>query len=224
MTPYQENENLKAPTLQEYKKGGNETVASVQQYKVGDIIKFGSYVQDYGWKDPIEWQVLDIHDGKALVISKYGIDYKPYDTRYTDVTWETCTLRKWLNDIFMHFAFSKSERARILSVRVPADKNPKYSTNPGNATQDQIFLLSISEAQKYFGDSPARKCKPTAFAKSNGAWSSSEGNCCWWLRSPGRSQNNAAYVNDDGDLFEFGNLVYRAYFPVRPALWIDLNT
>ena len=231
-------EILKAPTLQEYKKSGNETVssvgvqaqtakrisASVQQYKVGDIIKVGSYVQDYGWEDPIEWQVLDIHNGKALVISKYGLDCKPYNTSYTDVTWETCTLRKWLNNDFLNSAFSESERAKILSVRVPADKNPNYSTNPGNATQDKIFLLSISEAQKYFSDSATRKCKHTAFAKSNGVWSSSEGNCWWWLRSPGYYPNRAAFVGFGGVISEDGSFVPNDNGAVRPAFWMKLES
>ncbi len=237
------NEILKAPMLQEYKKGGNETVssvsvqaqavkrmpASVQQYKVGDIIKLGSYVQDYGWEDPIEWQILDIHNGKALVISKYALDCKPYNTTLADVTWETCTIRKWLNDDFLNSAFSESERAKILSVRVPADKNPKYDTNPGNVTQDKIFLLSIPEAEKYFGNNKERECKPTAFAAANGAYVNRDnGNCWWWLRSPGYFQFLAADVDNDGDIDENGNGVTSDVNSdsdaVRPAFWINLES
>ena len=114
----------------------------------------------------------------------------------------------------------------IPTVTVSADKNPDpdYSTNPGNATQDQVFLLSITEANKYFSSDSARQCEPTDFAVANGAWESDSGICWWWLRSPGDTQNDAAIVGSDGDVDEYGNSVYFDYNAVRPALWIDLNS
>ena len=163
---------------------------------------------------------------KILVISKEALDCKPYNTSYTDVTWETCTLRKWLNNDFINAAFSADERTMIPTVTVSADKNPDYSTNPGNATQDQVFLLSITEVNKYFSSDSARQCKPTdyAVAVANGAWGS--GNFCWWwLRSPGDTQLTAATVSSDGDVFVDGfYVIFVDLVAVRPALWIDLNS
>ena len=112
----------------------------------------------------------------------------------------------------------------IPTVTVSADKNPDYSTNPGNATQDQVFLLSITEVNKYFSSYSARQCKPTDYAVANGAWESDSGNCLWWLRSPGGPQVNAAYVYNDGDVRESGRNVDLDDSAVRPALWIDLNS
>ena len=112
----------------------------------------------------------------------------------------------------------------IPTVTVSADKNPFYSTNPSNATQDQVFLLSITEANKYFISGSARQCKPTNYAVANGAWERDGGNCWWWLRSPGGSQNYAACVSDGGVVLEFGYFVYYDDRAVRPALWIDLNS
>jgi hypothetical protein len=86
-----------------------------------------------------------------------------------------------------------------------------------------VFLLSITEANKYFSSESARKCKPTDFAVANGAWESDSGNCWWWLRSPGRSQNTAVYVDSVGGIYEYGYFVYDVGLAVRPALWIDLN-
>ena len=204
-----------------------KTKEQLKNIKVGSYIKFGTYEQDNNTsngKEDIEWLVLEVKDGKALVISKYAIDCKPYNTSYTAVTWETCTLRKWLNNDFINAAFSADEKAMIPTVTVSADKIPDYSTNPGNATQDQVFLLSITEANKYFSSDSARQCKPTEFAVAGGAYvNSSNGNCWWWLRSPGGYQNDAAFVCSGGDVDEFGyfvNLVTRA---VRPALWIDFS-
>ena len=112
----------------------------------------------------------------------------------------------------------------ILTVMVSADPNPDYSTNPGNATQEKVFLLSIHEANQYFDSDDARACEATEYAKAQGIYiGHSNGNCRWWLRSPGIRQNNAASVTYDGDVYEPGYSVLGDYYAVRPALWIDLN-
>ena len=206
---------------------GEEVWNKVKSVNVGDVYKFGSYEQDNNksnGQEDIEWLVLEKDGTKILVVSKYALDCKPYNTSYTDVTWETCTLRKWLNNDFLGSAFSANEKAMIPTVTVSADKNPDYNTNPGNAMQDQVFLLSITEANKYFSSDSARQCKPTDYAVANGAWESDSGNCWWWLRSPGSSQYNAAYVVIDGDVSESGYYVNGDRIAVRPALWIDLNS
>ena len=195
-----------------------QRVDSLKNIKVGNYITFGTYKED------VEWLVLEVKDGKALVISKYALDCKSYNITRTNVTWETCTLRKWLNNDFINAAFSAGEKAMIPTVMVSADKNPNYSTNPGNATQDQVFLLSITEVNKYFNSDSARQCKPTNYAVANGAWESSNGNCWWWLRSPGDDQYSAARVDRDGDVRERGGYVNNSDNAVRPALWIDLNS
>lgn len=190
----------------------------------GDTVLFGEYEQDKdisNGKEDIAWLVLEVKDGKALVVSKYALDCKQYNTSNTDVTWETCTLRKWLNNDFINAAFSSYEKAMIPTVTVSADKN---STNPGNATQDQVFLLSITEANKYFGSDSARQCKPTDYAVANGSRESHSGNLCWWwLRSPGSTQDSAAYVYSSGGVIESGNDVDYNDGAVRPAMWISLK-
>jgi len=203
-------------------------VEKLKTAKVGDYVLFGMYEQDNNTsngKEDVEWLVLEIKDGKALVISKYALDCQTYNTSDADVTWETCTLRKWLNNNFINSAFTGDEKAMIPTVTVSADKNPHYSTNPGNATQDQVFLLSITEANKYFSSDSARQCEHTDYAVAVGAYvNSSNGNCWWWLRSPGYSQYYAARVNIAGDIFEYGDHVDDVDRAVRPALWIDLNS
>ncbi len=203
-------------------------VEKLKVAKVGDYVFFGAYEQDNNTsngKEDIEWLVLEVKDGKALVISKYALDCQQYNTSFSAVTWETCTLRKWLNRNFLGSAFTADEKAMIPTVTVSADKNPEYSTNPGNATQDKVFLLSITEASKYFSSDNARQCKPTEYAVAGGAYvNSSNGNCWWWLRSPGLDQGSAAYVSIGGGVNEYGNLVPYDDVAVRPALWIDLNS
>ena len=200
-----------------------KTKDQLKNIKVGSHINFGTYEQDNNTsngKEDVEWLVLEVKDGKALVISKYALDCKQYNTSRTYVTWETCTLRKWLNNDFINAAFSVDEKAMIPTVTVSADKNPEYSTNPGKATQDQVFLLSIPEAIKYFSSDSARQCEPTDFAVANGADS---GNCWWWLRSPSDDLDVVATVDYNGGVCELGNYVDFDSYAVRPALWIDLS-
>ena len=200
----------------------------IQGVEKDKYISFGAYEQDNDkskGKEAIEWLVLEVKDGKALVISKYGLDCKRYNEEKENITWETCTLRKWLNSEFINTAFTSPERSMIPTVTVSADKNPKCSTNPGNATRDQVFLLSIAEAKKYFSSDRARRCKLTDYAVANKVYVNSEnGNCWWWLRSPGHLQNTAARVLYGGVVYEGGLAVDDDYVAVRPALWIDLTS
>lgn len=215
-------------------KYGKEWADTVKNASVGDTITFGAYEQDNNTsngKEAIEWTVLDKDGMSLLLISKQALDCQQYNTSYTDVTWESCSLRKWMNGTFLNKAFNAEEQAQIQNTTVSADKNPEYNTNPGNATTDKVFLLSINEVEKYFNSDEARKCAPTAYAKAQGAYTSDiyktasgAATCWWWLRSPGDHQTYAASVNDDGSVDYYGNLVNYAHDAVRPALWINLDS
>ena len=208
--------------------------AQIKNAKVGDIVYFGTYEQDNdtsNGKENIEWHVLAKENSRVLVISDKALDCQPYNSSYTEeVTWENCSLRKWLNGTFLNKAFSTEEQAQIQNTTVSADNNPQYSTNPGNATTDKVFLLSINEVEKYFNSDEARKCAPTAYAKAQGASTSDTfktpsgaATCWWWLRSPGDDQSSAAYVYFGGDVFELGNYVFSGLNAVRPAMWISID-
>ncbi|MDD7354192.1 MAG: DUF6273 domain-containing protein, partial [Oscillospiraceae bacterium] len=215
------------------KKYGKETVDEINSLQIGDIYIFGTYEQDNdvsNGKEEIEWQVLAKEDYRVLLISKYALDCVQYNSEWEDVTWETCTLRKWLNETFINSAFNSDEQALIPETNVSADKNPEYSTNPGNATKDKIFLLSISEVNKYFLSDDERMCAATDYAKAQGAYISDDntvggkGACWWWLRSPGHSQHHAADVYSAGSVYRYGDLVNYGRGSVRPALWITLES
>ena len=208
-------------------KFGEEKYNLIKNIKVGDTYKFGSYEQDNktsNGKEEIEWIVLDKDGMSLLLISKYALDCQRYNTSKTSVTWETCSLRKWLNGTFLDTAFSSEEQNSIISSTVSADNNPSYSTSPGNNTTDKVFLLSITEAEKYFSSDSARQCQGTAYCYAKGAYKASNGNCWWWLRSPGFGSGLAAIVHRDGSVRDVGNSVDYDYDAVRPALWINLGS
>lgn len=191
-------------------------------HPIGSIIKLGKYEQDNNTSngsEDIEWIVLAKDIDKMLVISDKAIDCKPYNTSSTNVTWETCSLRNWLNNDFINSAFSATEKTMISSVKVSADKNPDYSTSSGKATQDRLFLLSVKEMNKYLSSNSKRRCKSTDYAVANGA----KGNyCSWWLRSPGAYQSYATEVFSTGEIYTKGGGV-GAIGAVRPAMWISLT-
>ena len=85
----------------------------------GDVVTFGHYEQDNNLDngpEAIEWIVLDMQEGKALLLSKYGLDAIPYNTEYVNITWEQCTLRTWLNQDFLKTAFDEKEQSAILTT------------------------------------------------------------------------------------------------------------
>ena len=184
---------------------------------VGDHFTFGRYPQgENGEAQPIEWRVLDVKDGKALVISEKLLDCVPYHETETDVTWETCTLRQWMNRDFLSEAFSAGEQKKIASTG-------------GNAAEDKIFALSKEEAEKYFHNDDDRTAAPSDFVNHNGTWvseydspSSGEKTGCWWLRSPGHYPHIAALVDYYGRIYLCGNYVNSIDVAVRPAMWILL--
>ena len=209
-------------------KYGEENYNLIKNIKVGDIYRFGSYEQNNktsDGKEEIEWIVLEKDGMSLLLISKYALDCQPYNTSDKSITWETCSLRKWLNGTFLNAAFSSEERRSIISSTVTADKNPHFNTFVGKNTTDKVFLLSIKEADKYFSSDEARKCAPTEYAKAQGAHTdASTGNCFWLLRTPGINSDRAAYVDYAGGVSSLGCGVDLDDRAVRPALWINLGS
>ena len=209
-------------------------VEKLKNLAVGDIIYFGKYEQDdnaSNGAEYIEWIVLAKKVDSCLVISKYALDCKPYNEKDESVTWSTSSLRNWLNNEFLNKAFTEEEINQIPTVQVAADENPSYRTDPGGATSDKIFLLSIKEAKQFFATDEARRCAPTAYVKAQGVYtnsnyqtSSGKFTCLWWLRSPGNSQDGAAGVNHGGDVSYIGYYVDYGVVSVRPALWITLDS
>ena len=192
----------------------------------GDIITFGSYEQDNelsNGKEPIEWIVLSNDGEKLLLLSKYALDCQPYNTEQTEITWENCTLRVWLNSDFYNRAFSDTEKAVILKSYIENNDNPSFGTEGGNDTYDNVFLLSLSDmintrygfSSDYLDYDIVRRCEPSAYTIAQGAWQYSgdkkdgytadgRGACWWWLRSPGDDMYHAGSVGYHGRVRDDG--------------------
>ena len=176
-----------------------------------DSIYFGSYYEHNGRPGQIEWTILKEEDGKLLIISNDILDYQPYDKNNRKVTWETCSLRSWLNNDFINAAFNASEQEYILTMPVSDSANKKYGTKAGKNTKDKIFLLSANEADKFFADKEERRL-----------------NNEWWLRSSDKANRTAASVAKDGWATSGGYIrkmwQVDSVLGVRPVMWIKLES
>ena len=198
---------------------------------VGSYVKFGRYEQDNdltNGAEDIEWLVLAKDDEKMLVISRYALDCQPYNTEFGDVTWETCSLREWLEESFIDVAFTVDEGLVIPRSTVTADKNPKYDTPAGNDTSDRVFLLSIDEVEKYLYkggvDKNALKCEGTPYCYAQGATKGDHDTCWWWLRTPGSSADRVTGVHfDENEVQANGLAAADKHNAVRPAMWLILK-
>jgi hypothetical protein len=167
------------------------------------------------------WRVLYMGN-RALLITEGIVAKMPYHQYENLVTWENCTLRRWLNDEFYE-KLPVQIKKRVVEVTNQNPNNSEYGTVGGVPTRDKVFLLSIDEANRYFKDNNDR------VARHGSA------NCWWWLRSPGYDACNvshydgsdylvsyAANVNYGGDMYLGGDLVNVRSGGVRPALWLNL--
>ncbi|MBR6706673.1 MAG: hypothetical protein IKI84_08345 [Clostridia bacterium] len=198
---------------------------------VGDYVYFGEYDQDnVSGKEPIQWVVLSVSGNQALLISRYGLECKPFHTNSAGQTWENCSLRTWLNGTFLKTAFSKEERDAIQYTHIDESYSQSSPAFPparvGNDTNDYVFILSYAEAVKYLTGNRDLMCIPTNHALANGGNRSNQaylnGNrtCWYWLRSPAY-KNNALAVDWNGT-FSSG-YISQEYGVVRPCIWVDVN-
>ena len=210
------------------------------KFTVGNYVTFGTYPQTALGNDqtPIEWLVLARDGRQALLISRYGLDAKPYNTKLSSTTWGKCTLRTWLNDTFLNKAFSSTEQTAILTTDVDNSKQQCYSGwNPSreNDTKDKVFLLSYAEANKYFGiqyvgtnvASQKARVAPTAYIEGK-IYTYNESKTIdgqnagtWWLRSPGKKSLDASVTTASG---MFNSSDVNLVEIVRPALWVSIDS
>ena len=179
----------------------DENMLKQNKFAIGNQVKLGKY----------KWSVLAQENGKALLITTDCVEKRPYNVQYEPIIWENCTLRKYLNNEFYN-QFNEEEKSQIVKTKVINNDNSRYGTAGGNDTEDNIFLLSIDEANTYFKSNDER----IANYDGEAAW--------WWLRSPGRNGHGAARVHCVGGVRCNGSSVDHDSGAIRPALWINLES
>ncbi|MCR5205591.1 MAG: DUF6273 domain-containing protein [Lachnospiraceae bacterium] len=214
----------------------NVDLASIEK---GDTFFMGYYEQNGDMTDgrePIEWIVLSKTDSKALIISKYVLDILPYNiTEDKNTTWESCTIRQWLNKVFYKEAFSKSEKSKILKSKLKTS-GTEYGAG-GCTTKDKVFLLSYEEATstKLFKDKSYRRVRMTPYCGCRGAsetdisgWledSSTDAvmSICWLLRGTRGYPWEACTVHQSGEVINVGDCFVDHSYGIRPAMYIKIK-
>ena len=110
----------------------------------GDRIYLGSFEQDgdeTNGAEPILWRILTVDGKKALLLSEYALRTMPYNSEWTDTTWETSDVRKWLNGEFFEASFTQNDKSLIIKTAISTKDNLRYGTDGGNDTEDHVFLL-----------------------------------------------------------------------------------
>ena len=213
----------------------NELVLDGNKYrrmKKEDATYSSSDSAYYRWKnntswhyfryEPIKWRVLSTAGGQAFLQADLALDDQSYNNNYTNVTWESSSMRSWLNgygpetnepkedyrsDSFLQDAFSSAQQQAIRTTEVENADNLLYWTEGDNHTTDKIFLLFDQEvygtkagaygfAEADWKYDEARR-KSSTYAKAKGVWSKYgdagyDGNCNWWLSTWRCSPGNHA--------------------------------
>ncbi|MBR4947034.1 MAG: hypothetical protein IKZ29_00570 [Clostridiales bacterium] len=198
-------------------------------------IYFGNYWQSVkseeatdSNKEPVKWRVL-ANDGNLFVVSDQNLDCVVYNSSAETVTWEECTLRKWLNSKFLDNAFTTQEQGAVLESLVANEDGAKGS-EAGADTYDKVYLLSIYEVidpdlgfpTDWKDKGGTRVALNTEYTVSKNALTNPDMSGAWWLRTPGDA-NNAANVFNAGNVFVRGGCVNNFIFAVRPAMNIDTS-
>lgn len=201
-------------------------MTEMKEITAGSIITFGHWLQHSNRPyapAPIEWIVLETDGETAVLISRYGLAEMAYHNEQSNVTWETCTLRAWLNSEFLDTAFTAEEQAQIRTVNVTTCGYAEDDDWISFSTNDRVWLLSADEAECGFASDDERKCLPTEQALSYDKWFWNEVygdglECPWWLRSSGDSPDTASVVTDEGIVYSGGWTVSTKDAAVRPVI------
>ncbi|GHU80058.1 hypothetical protein AGMMS49992_32720 [Clostridia bacterium] len=148
-----------------YNEKGDEVENTISDSKsppkIGDPIVFGQYPQlqkELSPKQDIDWIVLrvDEENNRLLLISKYILDYQPYDNIVVGQTndWVNSSIKDWFETIFIPRAFSTEDQSLLMT-------HERYKT--------KAFLPSISDI-RMLSSTPnndadeKRVCLPTEYA------------------------------------------------------------
>lgn len=218
-----------------------------------DCVYFGRYPQSDAkglTKEAIKWRVLSTNGKEAYLVADCNLDTQQYHNRWEDVTWETCTLRSWLNGYdgtenlsqknytysnFIDRAFTAAEQNAIKTTVV----KPEVQEG-GKETNDKVFLLSYSDAVNpnygFMGDSgydEGRVRINTAYVAEGGSVQDhvvqydvkveDEGEAnSWWLRAYWNNSRNACFVTKSGGVYKDG-YIDTGMYAICPALYLDLS-
>ena len=200
---------------------------------IGSVIEFGH----------IRWRVLDVRKDTALVISEKILETRAFNEEFNSITtWGNCSMRQYLNGEFLS-TFGEDDRKNIIEKEVGNRGNHWYEIENEEDTNDKVFLLSIEEADMYFGNSYdyineighyyslskddyvkgdfmthiTNDHDSKRIARDEHDWAG-----WWWLRTTGEDHTSIALVDSNGRIDVEGQIL-NTIGGMRPAMWINLQ-
>lgn len=169
------------------------------QAQIGDTVTYGT----------AKWLVADKNEGaenKLLLVRKKPVKARTvYQIAGQEAVWERSRLRSWLNQTFYENCFSRYEQRAVLTTELTTPANSVYGTDGGSQTSDRVFLLDEAEAERY-----------------QKLLTSKENQKAWWLRTPGKASDSAAFVSAEGTVMRYGYAADSKDIAVRPAVWVGI--
>ena len=179
-------------------------MAGLKAAEKGDEVFFG----DYRWlvlshkEDTLRLIVRTVNETDTPEL--YGHAFHEGGTDQ-DVTWQTSSLRAWLNGEFLEEHFTDGERACLMPREMAASINEEYGTGyPGSdagEAGDPVTILTAQEAQHFH--------RTLTGVGLN-----------WWLATPGNSMQAAAFRTAEGQINWYGDNAADNQMAVRPVVQV----
>lgn len=184
--------------------------------------------------EPIEWRILNVEKGKALIIANLILDCQQYcycENHYGfthNGAWSDARdyylseIRIFLNDHFLSSAFNAAQKGIIETQTATISRGT--GTNP-YIYEDKVMLLSKTKAIEYMNSAYSKTCQGTDYAKVQGARVDSKtGNSNWTLYGLDSYPYSDAgqytdYVDVNGSYDYGGAFTTRG---IRPICYINL--
>ena len=116
-------------SLGNYKNSKDRIEQIYNKFAQGGEIYFGIYEGK-----PLAWKILRTEKSRMLLITQNPVEVLAFNNELKNVTYETSTIRKWLNEDFLE-EFSEDQRSRIVKS--------------GEGLNDDIFLLTEDQYNEY---------------------------------------------------------------------------
>ena len=154
--------------------------------------------------EPIEWSVLRIENGEALLVANHLLDAQLYMDNYLaaeHATWADSAIRSRLNDTFYSQAFSQVQKQGIMQKNIKTLGNAAYGTDGGADTQDRVFIpeyADLANRSMNLYSTAVRISTASDYAVAQGIRAHSGNTADWMTRTPSLEQKGIVTVSEEG--------------------------
>lgn len=106
---------------------------------VGNIVSFGNY----------KWKIIEINKNGTLMICQDFKENHPFNREWKSITWNQCSLRKWLNDEYLRSNFSLEEIKYIMNSKNFTKVDDELFPGVSEETLDKVFIFDLNQYDNY---------------------------------------------------------------------------